>query len=250
MREELKIVGFAAIVCIICSLLLSAAYSQLVDQQVRNVKLDQKYNVLKALGVPVINEKGKKVMTPDEVEQFFSAHIEATVLDMNGNILPDAKADELTDAQIAGLSNKPKDHFPIYALTDPETGDRRYAIHISGKGLWSTLKGYLALDNCLQSVVGITFYEHKETPGLGGEVDKPWFQDQFPEKLVYANGNYNNFRVVKGKVVDVYPKGADHAVDGIPGATMTSKGLQRFMNGDIATYRPYLDQLRAEAGCE
>jgi len=55
---------------------------------------------------------------------------------------------------------------------------------------------------------------------------------------------------VKGKVVDVYPKGADHAVDGIPGATMTSKGLQRFMNGDIATYRPYLDQLRAEAGCE
>ena len=116
--------------------------------------------------------------------------------------------------------------------------------------MWSTLKGYLALDNCLQSVVGITFYEHKETPGLGGEVDKPWFQDQFPEKLVYANGKYKDFRVVKGKVVDVYPKGADHAVDGIPGATMTSKGLQRFMNGDIATYRPYLDQLRDEAGCE
>lgn len=241
MRDELKVIGFAATVCVVCSLILSGAYAALKDQQELNKKIDQQFNVLKALGVPVQDDKGKKIMSNDEITNFFAVSVQSVVLDDQGNLLDGVKPGDLEPDQIGGGGGKIKTHYPVYIYTDQESGDKRYALHISGNGLWSTLKGYVALDAGLEKIVGITFYFHAETPGLGGEIDQPWFQDQFPGKTVFDGNNQLKFRVVKPAA----PEGDASAVDAIPGATITSQGLQNFLNSDMAVYNKYLTGLRS-----
>jgi len=243
MREDLKIIGFAATVCVVCSLILSTAYSALRDQQVANVKLDQKFNVLKALGVPVSDEKGKKIMPPEEITRIFGENVTGYVLDENGEKLDGVDPSSLTDAEVAKSG---KNRYPIFLYNDPDTGDRNVAMHISGKGLWSTLKGYIAVGPDLATIVGITFYDHGETPGLGGEIDKAWFQNNFKGKTLFDGDAALPFEVVKGKVAEVAVDRSDYSVDGIPGSTMTCKGLTKFLQKDMLVYNKHLIALRAE----
>ena len=44
---------------------------------------------------------------------------------------------------------------------------------IEGVGMWGTLYGFLALDRDGNTMRGLTFYDQKETPGLGGEIGQP-----------------------------------------------------------------------------
>jgi Na+-transporting NADH:ubiquinone oxidoreductase subunit C len=127
-----------------------------------------------------------------------------------------------------------KDYLPIFKSSLPETT----IIPISGKGLWSTLFGYFALDSDFNTVKGITFYDHKETPGLGGEVDKGWFQNNFiGKKIKDDKGNLVSVQVVKGKSGNNI-----HGVDGISGATITSRGVTDFLLRDLKKYAPYFNK--------
>ena len=119
-----------------------------------------------------------------------------------------------------------------------------YAIPIAGKGLWSTLFGYFAIEPDGRTVKGITFYKHGETPGLGGEVDKPWFQQNFiGKRFVDENDQLLGIHVIKGKVQSDDQE-AYHKVDGISGATMTGKGLEYFLKDDLVKYEPFFKQVR------
>ena len=132
------------------------------------------------------------------------------------------------------------ENFPIYV--DKKDGSiNGYAIPISGKGLWSTLYGYFAIEPDGITAKGITFYAHKETPGLGGEVDKPWFQNNFiGKKFIDENGKLIGIKIVKGKAD---PENA-YEVDGISGATITSKGLESFLIDDLKKYEPFFRKIR------
>ena len=89
---------------------------------------------------------------------------------------------------------------------------------------------------------GITFYAHKETPGLGGEVEKPWFQNNFVGKrFIDENGNLVGIKVVKGKA----DPNSQYEVDGISGATITSKGLEYFLVDDLKKYEPFFQKVRS-----
>ena len=124
-----------------------------------------------------------------------------------------------------------KKYYPYYVYTDPETGEELYGIHVSGMGLWSVVKAYLALKGDFSTIAGAAFYDHAETPGLGGEIDKPWFQNQFKGKKLVEDGEVRYFEVVKpSKEVD------NNSVHGPTGATMTSKGITDFINRDFAVY--------------
>ena len=127
--------------------------------------------------------------------------------------------------------------MPIYISSNPSS----LIIPISGKGLWSTLYGYIALEKDFNTVKGITFYQHGETPGLGGEVDKLWFQKNFIGKKIYdVNDKFVSVEVVKGKVSDIYSGNkVNHAVDGISGATITSRGVSNFIKSDLGRYLNY-----------
>ena len=98
---------------------------------------------------------------------------------------------------------------------------------IRGYGLWGTLYGYIAIENDFNTVVGIEFYEHKETPGLGGEVDNPNWKDIWVGKKIYKTGDVQ-LQVIKG-AVDQNMDDSIYMVDGLSGATLTSKGVSNMI---------------------
>jgi len=229
---------FAAAVCVACSILLSATSAALKSRQERQAEIDRKINVLKALGVAVKNEEGKKI-SGEEVESIFSEHISEVIIDAKtGEVVPGLGSADVSKEEI-----DKREKLPLYEWRD-QGEVTKYVFPISGKGLWSTIYGYLALDSDLGTIAGITFYKHGETPGLGGEISADWFQQQFKGKKIYEDGKLLQFQVVKGKVADKYPKGNDHAVDGISGATLTGKGVTQFMNADLEKYEKYFSRIR------
>jgi len=239
--SELKTIGFAATVCIVCSLLLSAVYSSLKPRQDLNKANDLKVKVLQAFGQEVTDAKGRTVLTSDEIAQLFAEQVDGRVLDSQGNLVDDISVADLTVEQIndRDRESRLKQYYPYYIFTDKDSGQKRYAVHISGMGLWSVVKGYLALEDDFSTVAGIAFYNHAETPGLGGEIDKPWFTAQFPGKQMIIGGDVQYFRVLKpGETMD------EASVHGPSGATMTSKGITRFVNSDFAVYHSHFQGLR------
>lgn len=229
---------FALAVCVACSLLLSVTSAALRKRQDEQVELDRRRNVLKALGVPLVNERGEK-LSAAEVQRFFNTHIEGVVIDpATGDVVPGLRADDLTKEQV-----EKKERLPLYTWI--ENGEVvKYAFPVSGKGLWSTIYGYMALEKDLATIAGVTFYRHGETPGLGGEISTDWFQEQFKGKKVFESGRLLRFEVVKGRARDRYPNGNDRAVDGISGASLTGKGINQFLNADLERYEKYFAKIR------
>lgn len=232
------VIGFSFAVCILCSLLLSATASLLKEKQDYNVELDRKMNVLKAFAVDIVHPDGKRLTAP-EIEAYFRDHISDVVVD--GATGQPIEGAHIADLKAADVDSRAK--LPLYVWRDNGTV-QKYAFPISGKGLWSTVYGYLSLDASLSTIVGVTFYKHGETPGLGGEVETDWFQRQFAGKKVFEAGQRLKFEVVKGKVADRYPGGSDHAVDGISGATITGNGVTKFINRDLDKYEKYFSVIR------
>ncbi|PIP83256.1 MAG: NADH:ubiquinone reductase (Na(+)-transporting) subunit C [Elusimicrobia bacterium CG_4_9_14_3_um_filter_62_55] len=204
---------FAAVVCVVCSLVVSSAAILLKDRQERNVLLDKQKNILGAVGLHASN--------PDEIASLYASKI---------------KELEVTDAKL-----------PLYAREE-NGAPAAYAFPISGKGLWSTLYGYLALEPDGDTVKGITFYKHGETPGLGAEIEKPWFQQNFVgKKILGSDGSLASVAVVKGKVAElIAPDQQSHFVDGISGATLTSKGVTKLVRAGLERYEPFLKTIRKE----
>jgi len=210
--------------------MLSIAASSLKELQDFNVEIDRKTNVLKSFGVSILDENGKRIKPP-EVEKYFTDHISEIIFDAS-------TGQEVATKELA------KEPLPLYIWK--ENGViTKYAFPISGKGLWSTIYGYLSLEGDLGTIGGITFYRHGETPGLGAEVEADWFQENFKGKKVVSNGERIRFEVVKGKVADKYPQGNDHAVDGISGATITGNGVAKFMNAALDKYNTYFKLQRS-----
>ena len=238
-KDDRRILTFAAIVCVTCSLLLSGTAAVLKKRQEYNIELDRKLNVLKAFGVEVVNAKGKRIVSADEVEAYFADHISERILDRDtGTVLEGATSNELTSDDL-----KYKTKLPLY-LWSEDGQITKYAFPISGYGLWSTLYGYMALEGDLATIIGVTFYKHGETPGLGGEASAPWFQNQFSGKKVWGDDGLLPFEVVKGGVDARYPDGCSHCVDGISAATITSNGIQDFIREDLTYYEAYFKTIR------
>lgn len=229
MHSNKYTLGFMTIVTVILGSFLSVAASSLKEMQELNVENDSKKNILSCLGY---KEDTENPWSPEEIQNIFNQNITAIVLDSDGNktqIDPktiDAETDE--------------NNFPIY-ISEVDNQIKGYAIPISGKGLWSTLYGFFAIDPDGITAKGITFYAHKETPGLGGEVDKAWFQNNFVGKrFINDQGKLVGIKVIKGKA----DPDSDYEVDGISGATITSKGLESFLVDDLKKYESFLKNVR------
>ena len=220
---------FTSVVTIILGGFISVAAGTLKEIQDLNVENDSKKNILSSLGYKPISEES---WSSNDITKIFEDNIDAYVLNTEGNRMD-------IDPSIINTETD-KENFPIYV--DKKNGIvNGYAIPISGKGLWSTLYGYFAVEPDGITAKGITFYAHKETPGLGGEVDKPWFQNNFiGKRFVDEEGNLVGVKVIKGKANPESP----YEVDGISGATITSKGLESFLINDLEKYEPFFRKVR------
>lgn len=151
---------------------------------------------------------------------------------------------------LATRSGQTKEEYdPGYKLIfryKPEGALKAYILPISGKGLWGMIYGYIALDTDLATVKGIRFYKHQETPGLGGEIEKPWFTSQFEGKRILdTDGKFTSISIVKGKASIKYEgEKLTHYVDGISGATITGKSVNKFLESDLRKFEPYFQRLR------
>jgi len=132
---------------------------------------------------------------------------------------------------------------PVYLVMD---GSRieQVILPIEGAGLWSTMYGYLAVENDGNTVRGLRFYSHGETPGLGDQVDKPAWREQWQGKKLYGPDGEPQIEVVKGPARD----DSDYQIDGLAGATLTGRGVSIFVRRWIGEegYGPYLKALGQE----
>ncbi|MDP7072416.1 MAG: FMN-binding protein, partial [Candidatus Marinimicrobia bacterium] len=157
---------FTAIVTIVLGFLLSLAATSLKERQDLNERIDIRKNILRALE---FEEDPEQPWSVNEVQEMFTNSIRGIVINPDGSSADGMYPEDITD------KNKDR-YFPVF-LKIADGSIEGYAVPISGKGLWSTLFGYLAIHPDGNTVKGITFYKHGETPGLGGEVDKKWFTD-------------------------------------------------------------------------
>ena len=233
MRSNSYTLIFTSLVTLILGFLLSFTYTQLKTKQDENLAVDIRKNILRALD---IREEKDEKWSNQKVQDLFSKYIRAEVLSTSGLIVDNISIENI-DAEYDSLN------FPIYYKLNENQIDG-YAIPVIGRGLWSTLYGYLALEPDASTVKGIQFYSHKETPGLGAEVEKDWFTNNFiGKKIVNSSGELVSIEVLKGKV-DESNNEAYHPVDGISGATMTTKGVTQFLLEDLKKYEPFFKKIR------
>jgi Na+-transporting NADH:ubiquinone oxidoreductase subunit C len=242
--------GFAATVCAVCSILVSGSAVMLAPLRQANELMDRRRNVLLAGGLIVSDSS----VSSDTIERLYSENVLPVLVDRKKGIPLAQKNEALYDYHSAqanpGTSKMAKPNgggvvrLPDSLMTYEIMADgklERIVIPIQGKGLWSTLYGFLALDGTdLGMVKAIAFYEHGETPGLGGEVDNPKWQAGWNGRRAFNDSFEPVIGLVKGGAGSVTDD--PHGVDALSGATMTSNGVTamvRFWLGEQA-YGPYL----------
>jgi len=251
------IVLFAVAVCAVCSVFVAVADVSLRDRQARNRALDIQGQVLALAGIPDVDE-----LTDDEVEKLYTERIEPRIVTVatgeyvegaetkdwdQQKVMKDPDTSRSAPGNAARVRRIPTESI-IYQVKDEHGGLDAVILPIQGMGLWGVLFGYLAVASDGETIDGITFYEHKETPGLGAEVDNPRWKALWPGRKIYDAEGRVAIRVKKGIAgpVDTDP----NQVDGLSGATITSRGVTNtlaFWLGD-AGFSPYLTRLRAHGG--
>ncbi len=251
----------ATILCVVCSLAVSAAAVALKPFQEKNVRLDQKKNILDAAGIPN-DEFGKSAsnLSNKEIDNLYTwveekmvnldtgeynTDFDPTTFNLEEQATDESKSEPIVNEPYwNGEDTRPKT-MKVFLVRHEGTGPiQQVVLPIYGKGLWGTLWGYLALKSDLKTVQGITFYQHKETPGLGGEVDNPAWKKQWDGLQLYDEQGQPAAHVAKG------PASADDpsAVDGLSGATITSRGvtdLVQYWASDQG-YGPFLEKLKSQ----
>ncbi len=246
---------FTTLLCIAFSVLVSAVAVSLRDRQLENQRIDRIRNVL---GVAGLMQRGESLSREVLLERFEQG-LEARIVELASgryqegmNALDfdqrrasrDPARSRPAPGNLAKVRRVPN-HALVYLVKDGERVSG-VVIPIEGYGLWSTLYGYLALDRDGRRVRGITFYDHKETPGLGGEVDNPNWKALWPGRLAYNDRFEPALRVRKGRAG---PPGSDpYRVDGLSGATITSSGVSNMLAFWLGPrgFGPFLSEFRKE----
>lgn len=251
-----KTVMVALAVSLVSSVFVAGAAVSLKPVQVENRLLDKQRSILSIAGL------GEDSLSRTEVKNLFDQQITAHVLDLQTGEYTDkfdpTQFDPLKAARDPALSKELEEdpalikrrerYTTVYTVED--NGQLKSVIlPIRGYGLWSTLHGFIALEKDLNTVVGLGFYQHAETPGLGGEVDNPKWKGLWPGKQLYNEAGEPVIHIVKGGVDPSSPN-AVHQVDALAGATLTSNGVDRLLQFWLGEqgFGPYLAKLRAQEG--
>lgn len=245
----------ALVLCLTCSVLVSTAAVGLKPMQEANRLLDRNKNILGAAGllqpgqsradidrlfaefqIRLVNLETGRFATEDELS---SAGIDPRTYDQRQASRNPALSVSMKGDDPAGIQRQAK-YATVYLL-EKDKGIELMVLPVHGYGLWGTLYGFLVLEGDLTTVKGLSFYEHKETPGLGAKVDEPDWKALWPGKQVYNDQGQVAVHVVKGSAT------REGEIDGLSGATLTTRGVDaliRFWLGDRG-FSPFLNNLKA-----
>ena len=232
------------VACIACAIIVSVTAVSVRPEQNLNVENEKKVKILAAAGIKTdkVDEEFSRIKTvfvdfeTDKLVIIDPAydHIKAASNPDLSTVIP--KADD-----IAVLKRR-ENIGTIYVWVDEKNAIEKLVLPIRGYGLWGTLYGYLSLDSDLNTVRGIEYYDHKETPGLGGEVDNPNWKSDWYGKRIYNDDGSVALYVTKGA------SSTDYEIDGISGATLTTNGVSNMIKywlGDNG-YGPIIKNLNEE----
>lgn len=253
-HSTLYTIGFAVVVCLVCSVFVATSAVGLRARQDMNVELFKKKNVLQAAGLATADES----LSAAQVEERF-ANIEPKVIDVRtgeftdavdplsydeGKAMADPSMSEAAPKNLAQVSRIPR-YSVVYLVKDAGGNPTMVVLPIFGKGLWSTLYGFLAVGMDGNTIKGITYYKHAETPGLGGEVDNPRWKSHWPGRKIY-DGEDVGIHVIKGSAGT--PEEDPYRVDGLSGATITSNGVTNMLQFWLGPdgFGPFLKKLQQE----
>jgi len=240
----------ATSVCVFWSVLVSTAAVVLRPAQEANKVEERKRNILLAAG---LYDKNQPL---DELFQ----QVEAKIVDLaTGQYMSESEVDPDQFDQRASAKDpemsvpiapendkakiKQREKYSFVYLVEKDGKLDQVVLPINGKGLWSTLYGFVSLGADMRTIRGITFYEHGETPGLGGEVTNDGWRAQWNGRLAFAADGEVKIEVIRG-MVDPGQETAVHQVDGLAGATITSRGVSNLVQYWLGEdgFGPFLDE--------
>lgn len=242
------------VLCMVCAVVVSTAAVGLRPQYEANKALDRKRNILLAAG---LLEEGGDV-------EFLFDQVQPRLVDL-------ATGEYVESMDPAGFDQRAASKDPERSIAIPAEQDlarlrrrarysnvylvydnarlRSVILPIYGAGLYSKLYGFIALAADGNTVQGVRFYEHGETPGLGGRVDDPAWLAKWKGKQVYDQDGKARFALVKGRVDPERPE-SRYRVDALSGATMTSRGVTNLMRYWLGNggFGPFLARIRTQGG--
>lgn len=249
-RSNLYTILFALLVAIVFSGLLAVASQLLRERQQLLEEADMKKNILQAVGLrecPLNAVSAAREMSGKEcsdIQCCYNREMRSLVIDYRGNVVEgNGLVPERIDLENEEEKPIAERRYPVFIR---KTKDEviSYCIPLYGKGLWSSIYGYLALKPDLSTIAGVSFYKQGETPGLGAEIQSRWFQENFVGKKIFdAKGDLVSITVEKGEVDPSSPR-APYRVDGISGATLTGKGVTELLMKSLRIYEPYFRLLQ------
>ena len=227
MSSTVKSILFVTILSIVCSSLLTLASTGLKDYQLRNVAIDKQINILKS--VRVIDDGHS--LAPGTIEKLYDKNIRQAWIDVEGKIITEQL--------------KSENNLPIF-LYVKKNEILSYIIPVDSQGLWGRILGYLSIKNDGKTLSRFTVYSHSETPGLGGEIEKSWFQNNFLGKEILDDkGNFTAVTIAKGSVEKrILKHRQKNFVDGISGATLTGRFLSEGLKQTLIEYEPLSKRFR------
>lgn len=246
----------ALLVCLVCSVFVAGAAVALRPIQIENSQLDKQRSILRIAGL------GDPSMSGAQVKALFEDRIVARLVDLDTGRFSDkfdpkkfdpmdaSKDPELSEKlsgkeDIASIKRREK-YTVVYIVEGPDNSMETVILPVRGYALWSTLHGFMALKADLNTVQGFGFYQHAETPGLGGEIDNPKWVGLWPGKQVFSDKGEPVIQVIKGNVNADSPN-ADHQIDGLAGATLTSNGVNNLLKYWLGEngFGSFIDNLRS-----
>jgi len=257
-REGIKnILVVSVVVCLLCSIIVSFTAVSLKPRQDVNKELDRKQNILRAAGLlpagATTDAKGRdagvlfesfEVRAVDLETGEFTSDVDAASYDqIRAARFAESSRDLSAEEDIATLGRRENIGL-AYFKQDAAGALERLVIPVRGYGLWGTLFGFLAIDRDLTSAVGLSFYAHKETPGLGGEVDNANWKASWDGVMLFDETGEPAVRLVKTR------SGSDYEIDALSGATLTTRGVENliaFWTGELG-YGPMLERLKLANG--
>jgi len=211
-----KVFTVSFVLCAVCSVIVSVSAVMLKPIQKTNRELDFKKNLLVSAGLLEAGASKADILSGfEQIEQ-----------------IPVTTAKGAKTVYVAKADGK---------IT-------HYVFPVEGKGLWSTMYGFIALSPDFQRVRGMGFYEHGETPGLGGEIPYPRWLASFNGKRVFDEQMQMRLSVIKGS--DPSSDSASYQVDGLSGATLTTQGVDKMIKFWLSEdgYLPFVKEQITKGG--
>ena len=231
-QNSVYTVVYASVMVIVVAAVLAFTALKLKPVQNKNIEIDKKAQILRSVNI---------VSTAADAEKLYAEYItESYIVNEAGEVVS-KDAGEAFNTDMAVQSKIPADQriLPVFVCTLKD-GSRKYILPMYGNGLWGPIWGYVSVDANGSTIYGATFSHQGETPGLGAEIEKPAFSDQYHDKNLFIDGVFKSIAVEKK---GQRPLDGAEQVDAISGGTITSKGVQRMMYDCIAPYQNFLKNL-------